>query len=87
MDFQPQTSAPVKIAVVGSGYVGLIAAVCFAEIGHSVVCVDNDAARVAELQSGGVPIYEEQLPELLARHRGHASFFPPTCWPPPVGRR
>jgi UDPglucose 6-dehydrogenase len=60
---------------VGSGYVGLIAAVCFAEIGHSVVCVDNDVARVAELQSGGVPIYEERLPELLARHRGQRLAF------------
>jgi len=75
VDLQPQTSAPVKIAVVGSGYVGLIAAVCFSELGHSVVCVDNDAARVAELQSGGVPIYEAQLPELLARHRGQRLVF------------
>jgi UDPglucose 6-dehydrogenase len=60
---------------VGSGYVGLIAAVCFAEIGHSVICVDNDTARVAALQSGGVPIYEEGLPELLARHRGQRLIF------------
>ena len=75
LDYQHQTSAPVKIAVIGSGYVGLIAAVCFAEIGHSVVCVDNDAIRVAELQSGGVPIYEELLPELLARHRGRGLLF------------
>lgn len=65
----------MNIAVVGSGYVGLIAAVCFAEIGHSVVCVDNDTEKVAELQSGGIPIYEEQLPELLARHRGKRLVF------------
>jgi UDPglucose 6-dehydrogenase len=70
-----QTNAPVKIAVVGSGYVGLIAAVCFAELGHSVICVDNNRARVADLQSGGVPIYEKQLPELLARHRGRGLVF------------
>ena len=70
-----EPNAAVRIAVVGSGYVGLIAAVCFAEIGHSVICVDNDTAKVAELQSGGVPIYEEQLPELLARHRGRRLNF------------
>jgi UDPglucose 6-dehydrogenase len=49
--------------------VGLVAAVCFAEIGHRVICVDNDEARVKTLREGGVPIFEDQLPELLARHR------------------
>lgn len=75
MDSQTQKHVPVKIAIVGSGYVGLVAAVCFAELGHSVVCVDIDAARVAELQSGSVPIYEDRLPELLSRHRGHGLAF------------
>jgi UDPglucose 6-dehydrogenase len=75
VDSQLQANAPLKIAVIGSGYVGLIAAVCFAEIGHSVVCVDNDTAKVAELQSGGVPIYEDRLPEMLARHRGKRLAF------------
>ncbi|MDR3764706.1 MAG: UDP-glucose/GDP-mannose dehydrogenase family protein [Acidobacteriota bacterium] len=65
----------IQIAVVGSGYVGLIAAVCFAELGHNVVCVDIDLKRVAALQSGSVPIYEEGLPELLARHRGRNLSF------------
>lgn len=60
----------VSIAVVGSGYVGLVAAACFAEIGHRVVCVDNDESKVRMLQEGGIPIHEEHLPELLARHRG-----------------
>ena len=59
---------PVSICVIGSGYVGLVASVCFAEMGHKVTCVDNDAAKVATLQAGGVPIYEDHLPELLARH-------------------
>jgi len=45
-----------------------VAAVCFAEMGHRVVCVDNDEARVKTLREGGVPIYEDRLPELLARH-------------------
>jgi UDPglucose 6-dehydrogenase len=63
------TAKPVSIAVVGSGYVGLVAAVCFAEIGHSVVCVDNDEQKVTMLREGGVPIHEDFLPELLERHR------------------
>jgi UDPglucose 6-dehydrogenase len=62
-------SKPVSICVIGSGYVGLVAAVCFAEIGHRVICVDNDEARVKTLKDGGVPIFEDHLPELLERHR------------------
>jgi UDPglucose 6-dehydrogenase len=61
---------PVTIAVVGSGYVGLVASACFAEIGHRVICVDNDESKVKTLQAGGVPIHEDYLPELLAQHRG-----------------
>ena len=77
MDTQLQTDTPVRIAVIGSGYVGLVAAACFAEIGHSVICVDNDTARVAALQAGEVPIFEDRLPELLARHRGNRLIFSP----------
>jgi len=62
-------SKSIQIAVVGSGYVGLVAAVCFAEIGHSVVCVDNDERKVAALQSGDTLIHERYLPELLERYR------------------
>jgi UDPglucose 6-dehydrogenase len=69
------TTKPVSIAVVGSGYVGLVAAVCFAEIGHTVVCVDNDEQKVAMLREGGVPIHEDFLPELLARHRNQRLQF------------
>ena len=61
-------SKSVSICVIGSGYVGLVAAVCFAEMGHCVRCVDNDEAKVNTLREGGVPIFEDQLPELLARH-------------------
>jgi UDPglucose 6-dehydrogenase len=70
----PQNYA-ASIAVVGSGYVGLVAAACFAEIGHRVICVDNDESKVRMLQAGGIPIHEEHLPELLARHRGHSLQF------------
>ncbi len=68
-------SNPVSICVVGSGYVGLVAAVCFAEMGHQVVCVDNDESRVKTLSDGGVPIFERYLPELLELHRGHGVSF------------
>ena len=68
-------SKPVSICVIGSGYVGLVAAVCFAEIGHQVTCVDNDEARVKTLCGGGVPIFERHLPELLAKHRGRGVSF------------
>jgi UDPglucose 6-dehydrogenase len=60
---------PVQIAVVGSGYVGLVAAVCFAEMGHSVICVDNDQRKVDALKGGDTLIHEEHLPELLNRYR------------------
>src|SRR5271154_6738411 len=60
--------ASVPICVIGSGYVGLVAAVCFAEMGHQVICVDNDEAKVRILREGGVPIFEDHLTELLAKH-------------------
>jgi len=59
----------VRIAVIGSGYVGLVAAVCFAELGHRVVCVDNVEAKVQALRAGDSLIHEHFLPELLAKHR------------------
>src|SRR5450755_3049604 len=62
-------SQPIQIAVVGSGYVGLVAAVCFAEMGHDVICVDNDERKVAALQGGDTLIHEDHLPELLERYR------------------
>jgi UDPglucose 6-dehydrogenase len=62
-------SKSIQIAVIGSGYVGLVAAVCFAEMGHDVICVDNDERKVAALQSGDTLIHENFLPELLQRYR------------------
>jgi UDPglucose 6-dehydrogenase len=58
----------VKIAVVGTGYVGLVAGVCFAESGNDVVCVDKDAGKVRRLSRGQMPIYEPGLEELLHRN-------------------
>ncbi len=57
-----------QIAVVGSGYVGLVAAMCFAEMGHNVVCVDNDERKVAALRNGDCLIHENHLPDLMARY-------------------
>jgi UDPglucose 6-dehydrogenase len=68
-------SESISIAVVGSGYVGLVAAACFAEMGHRVVCVDNDEAKVRTLEDGGVPIHEDYLPELLSRRRANGVAF------------
>src|SRR3954469_25951478 len=62
-------SKKIQIAVVGSGYVGLVAAVCFAEMGHDVICVDNDESKVAALQGGDTLIHEQYLPELLDKYR------------------
>ncbi len=59
----------MHIAIVGSGYVGLVTGVCLADMGHQVILVDNDEAKLAALQRGEVPIHEKFLPELLARHR------------------
>jgi UDPglucose 6-dehydrogenase len=68
-------SQSVSIAVVGSGYVGLVAAACFAEMGHRVVCVDNDETKIRTLREGRIPIHEEYLPELLSRrHANHVEF-------------
>jgi UDPglucose 6-dehydrogenase len=65
----------MKIAIVGSGYVGLVAGACFAEIGHDVVLVDNDPKKLAVLRAGQCPIHEEQLPELLKKHLGRKLTF------------
>src|ERR1700731_4006763 len=65
----------MHIAIVGSGYVGLVAGACFADMGHQVILVDNDQRKLDALKNGQVPIHENFLPELLSRHRGHRLNF------------
>jgi UDPglucose 6-dehydrogenase len=65
----------MRIAVVGSGYVGLVAGACFADLGHEVILIDNDGHKLAALRNGEVPIHEQFLPELLSRHRGKRLTF------------
>ena len=58
----------MRIVMVGSGYVGLVSGACFADFGHSVVCVDKDAAKIEALQQGRIPIFEPGLSELVAKN-------------------
>ncbi len=60
----------MRISVIGSGYVGLVTAACFAELGHDVTLYDNDPAKQHALQQGLSPIHERYIPELLKRHLG-----------------
>ena len=62
------------IGVIGTGYVGLVSAAGFAELGNEVWCIDIDAEKVARLRAGEVPIWEPGLAELVERHRGRLHF-------------
>ena len=59
----------MRLSVIGCGYVGLVTGACLAEAGHEVVCTDVDDDRIAKLNAGGVPIYEQHLEQILASSR------------------
>ncbi len=64
----------MKVSIIGTGYVGLVSGVCFAELGHHVVCVDNVVEKVRRINEGVPPIFEEGLEEMLGRHLASGSF-------------
>lgn len=66
----------LRIAIVGTGYVGLVSGACLADLGHDVICIDNDARKIDALNNGRIPIYEPGLDELVSRNvkRGNLHF-------------
>jgi UDPglucose 6-dehydrogenase len=66
----------MQIAIIGSGYVGLVSGACFADFGHDVVCVDKDSAKIAQLEAGVMPIYEPGLKDIVDKNvrEGRLSF-------------
>ncbi|MFB2604362.1 2-dehydropantoate 2-reductase N-terminal domain-containing protein, partial [Rhizobium phaseoli] len=66
----------MRITMIGSGYVGLVSGVCFADFGHDVICVDKDLSKIEALREGRIPIYEPGLDQLVAENTstGRLSF-------------
>src|SRR4051812_32086170 len=62
--------SPMRVTVVGTGYVGLVTGACLAHLGHRVVCLDTDDEKIRSLRAGHVPIYEPELDDLVSRETG-----------------
>jgi UDPglucose 6-dehydrogenase len=65
----------MRVAMIGTGYVGLVSGACFADFGHVVTCIDKDAAKIARIQAGQMPIYEPGLEDLVARNVREGRLF------------
>src|SRR3982750_4303196 len=63
------------VAMIGTGYVGLVSGACFADFGHVVTCIDHDAGKIARLEAGEIPIFEPGLDDLVARHVREGRLF------------
>jgi UDPglucose 6-dehydrogenase len=74
----------MRIAVIGTGYVGLVVGACFAETGNDVTCVDKDASKIRQLNRGGLPIYEPGLEEVVRRNRARKRLTFTTALPDAV---
>ena len=77
----------MRIAVIGTGYVGLVSGVCFSDFGHDVACVDKDPAKIAMLEAGRIPIYEPGLDDLMARNVAAGRAAPPSFTRPSTAPR
>ena len=65
----------MQVAMIGTGYVGLVSGACFADFGHVVTCIDKDEGKIARLREGGIPIYEPGLDGLVARNVAAGRLF------------
>src|SRR5438094_1154290 len=82
---QSVSSCDMKIAVVGTGYVGLVVGACLAENGNAVACVDKDAEKIRSLEAGKMPIYEPGLEEIVRRNHSEERLSFTTDLPAAVG--
>lgn len=80
-DWGSEQNQIMKLTIIGTGYVGLVTGTCFAEVGHQVICVDNDAGKVKTLQEGRIPIFEPNLEGLVKKNSasGRLSFTTSTA--------